>query len=87
MSRPGNCWRCGVDPSDWWVKIGELVWCSTCLDFAAALARVVAQFDLFPMIAETLRARDEGHLANEIERQSREPADLRPIGRARLVWP
>lgn len=44
MSRPGNCWRCGGDPVDWWMLVDGRVWCSKCHDVALALAALVMNF-------------------------------------------
>lgn len=68
MSRPGYCWRCGIDPVEWWMKVDERVWCNRCLDIALSLFAALLNVNALPNVLELLRTMDEGHLANEIAR-------------------
>lgn len=49
MSRPGDCWLCGVDPSNGWTYLHRRVWCDTCLDGGLSLAAAVIQFPVMQM--------------------------------------
>ena len=74
MSRPGNCWLCGVDPSNGWTYRHGRQWCNGCLDGALSLAAVVIQFpanqmqlpkeavEFIDRVTEERAARDAGTL-------------------------
>ena len=66
MSRPGDCWRCGIDPIDWWMLVDDRVWCARCHSIALALAAVIMNFP--QGIATCLRAVTDEGTANDVER-------------------
>lgn len=68
MSRPANCWNCGVDPSDWWLQdVGGHVWCSSCHSDALALVAALVNTDRLVHVVLLVGASDP-HLGREIER-------------------
>lgn len=67
MSRPGNCWLCGIDPSSGWTQVDYRVWCDRCLALALSFFSAIVNTGALPLVMSVLGTLD-AHLANEIQR-------------------
>lgn len=72
MSRPGNCWLCGVDPSAWWLHQAHAdtqderrVWCQRCHDLALSFFAAIVNTGDMQTVVMVL----ESHVARDVVRQ------------------
>lgn len=65
MSRPGHCWRCGIDS---WVQVDGRVWCVRCENVALSLLAALIGANVMSDVIDTIRVVAGDHLANEIAR-------------------